>query len=1293
MPGLAVLGLLFSGQARADIALQDGSLTVTTSTGSKTVSVNNFTVTAGASVLVVALVDRNNASGDSGPVTLDWNGGGSPETLTQVVSINGAGSTYAWANVYYLFNPTPGTATITATDTSGNTPSVMAIQAYTLSGVDTSVAPVASSTNGNPVGTLNLMLDSTTPMLGWAAVCSHYGTTAGNGFQLSATGGTLNYTRSSVTIQEAMGYVANLGAGSSTITGRDANGSTQKMALAAAVFAPYLPGPDAPMGLTAMGQTNQVALSWTDSSGGAATSYVVWRNAGGGSFSPIGTNTGSANVTYTDTAVADWTAYNYSVQAVGAAGAGRFSDVASATPVGGPLAPTGVTVLGIGNSAVLNWNAPDGTTSYKVLRSTASGGETLLQSGVTETSFTNTGLTLNTTYYYVVQAVNDLGTSPNSAEVSVAPLSAPNTFVATGATNKVNLSWSDTTGGMASGYLVLRSITSGGGPDGYQQIAALAGNASTTFTDKTVYTNTYFYVIEATSSNATSAASSQASASAIWYMPAIAVPIAILDPISTGNFGSGATTVSMPFSVSAGAAALVFTLFDANNNDSGNFVGPDMVWSNITLGITQPITVAASANSHGYNYSWGSAWYLMNPLPGVGVLIGTESSGAHLAMFSQAYTLVGVDPNTTPEGLGNGAASSTALSVNTSPNTVLNSWAQAIAVNYNGGGGNDVVLSSSSGGIVQINYRAWGAQTTFGYITNINPGAGTVTATGTGSPTLEYLTVEVFAPLVTLSPPQNVTATGQNNQIALSWSSVSGAISYQVLRSTTSGSGYSVIRTNVGNGSVTFTDTGVANYTTYYYVVQAANASGVSLYSAEVNAFATGLPGVLTVTALGDVNKVDLNWAAQTDATSYNVYRSLTSSGGYSLIGSPTTAGFIDTAVVDGTRYYYEVNAVNGNGTGPNSSPVSAIPCVAFLTNYIGNFQSDADATPWVTLSGAPTSFYAAGDTPNGPSAGALEMDATFGPGTTGELNGIAKLFSPSLNVSTYKTIELDMYNYGGTWDQYQQISAVQLNLEVPVSGTPTYERGTFGDIQLNQTGDGAAWTHFVAPVADWNAYDLTQVSAFGINVLDFNFISAAGTPVAMRYANIAFSGAPAWVPTFTVASKTIASGSANVTLTGTVSSIVGGAPVYLWTGTPISVTIKGSTQTTAINDLAGNFSIDFNTTGFADGTYPVTYAAAGDMVALIGATNSSTTLTLTVNVPPTPPTILPPSLDATGNNLVIRTATESGHNYYLLSTTNLVPPVVWSTNTITAGTGGTITNLVTINKHPGALFLKYQVE
>src|SRR5271165_1662007 len=86
MSGLAVLGLLFCGNAWAQIALQDGSLTQATTTSSRTVSINNFTVTAGAKVLVVSLLDRNNVNGNVSPTSIPWIGG---QNLTRIVAVNG----------------------------------------------------------------------------------------------------------------------------------------------------------------------------------------------------------------------------------------------------------------------------------------------------------------------------------------------------------------------------------------------------------------------------------------------------------------------------------------------------------------------------------------------------------------------------------------------------------------------------------------------------------------------------------------------------------------------------------------------------------------------------------------------------------------------------------------------------------------------------------------------------------------------------------------------------------------------------------------------------------------------------------------------------------------------------------------------------------------------------------------------------------------------------------------------------------------------------------------------------
>lgn len=67
--GLALLGLFGCASARAQIALQDGSTNkIISNSGSSSIS-TNFTVTSGASVLVVSLYDRNNVASESAPAS------------------------------------------------------------------------------------------------------------------------------------------------------------------------------------------------------------------------------------------------------------------------------------------------------------------------------------------------------------------------------------------------------------------------------------------------------------------------------------------------------------------------------------------------------------------------------------------------------------------------------------------------------------------------------------------------------------------------------------------------------------------------------------------------------------------------------------------------------------------------------------------------------------------------------------------------------------------------------------------------------------------------------------------------------------------------------------------------------------------------------------------------------------------------------------------------------------------------------------------------------------------------
>jgi autotransporter-associated beta strand protein len=79
-----------------------------------------------------------------------------------------------------------------------------------------------------------------------------------------------------------------------------------------------------------------------------------------------------------------------------------------------------------------------------------------------------------------------------------------------------------------------------------------------------------------------------------------------------------------------------------------------------------------------------------------------------------------------------------------------------------------------------------------------------------------------------------------SQQVGLSWNTVSGAISYNVKRSTVSGAEATVANVSSANNnwpaSNQYTDTGLTTGKTYFYKVSAINTNGESLNSAEVSA-------------------------------------------------------------------------------------------------------------------------------------------------------------------------------------------------------------------------------------------------------------------------------------------------------------------------------------------------------------------------------------------------------------------------------------------------------------------------
>lgn len=84
-----------------------------------------------------------------------------------------------------------------------------------------------------------------------------------------------------------------------------------------------------------------------------------------------------------------------------------------------PAAPTGLTATAGKKKITLKWKPSSGASAYNVKRRTSNNvNYSTIASGITSTTYTNTGLTTGATYYYVVSATNGGGESANSNQAS-----------------------------------------------------------------------------------------------------------------------------------------------------------------------------------------------------------------------------------------------------------------------------------------------------------------------------------------------------------------------------------------------------------------------------------------------------------------------------------------------------------------------------------------------------------------------------------------------------------------------------------------------------------------------------------------------------------------------------------------------------------------------------------------------------------------------------------------------------------------------------------------------------------
>lgn len=163
-----------------------------------------------------------------------------------------------------------------------------------------------------------------------------------------------------------------------------------------------------------------------------------------------------------------------------------------------PSRPTGLTATQLNSNLIsLSWNYSSYATHYYVYRSTSYYGTYDIISSVTSTSYQDTNLNANTTYYYKVRAYNSTDISSESEIVSITVSNYLSDIMATpSGTNSIALTWTNV--GSAHSYRILRSTSYSGT---YNYIAA---SSSTGYTDNNLPSGTtYYYKVEAVSSSGT----------------------------------------------------------------------------------------------------------------------------------------------------------------------------------------------------------------------------------------------------------------------------------------------------------------------------------------------------------------------------------------------------------------------------------------------------------------------------------------------------------------------------------------------------------------------------------------------------------------------------------------------------------------------------------------------------------------------------------------------------------------------------------------------------------------------
>ncbi|HXH74804.1 MAG TPA: fibronectin type III domain-containing protein [Bacteriovoracaceae bacterium] len=619
---------------------------------------------------------------------------------------------------------------------------------------------------------------------------------------------------------------------------------------------------------------------------------VAWPAVQGGDSFDIqyGTTTGTYSTTLTNktspfliTGLSSGTNYFIRVIAKNAIGAGstvNSNELSQGTPVG---PPTGlIATAGLGQ-ITLSWDSMAGASSYKIYRGTTSGSYSLIASNVVSLNYlNNTGITNGTTYFYVVRSYNGYD-SAESSEVSAKTIAPFSMSSVTGTSpSTLEVSWSSTLGGDL--YDVRYGTTSGS----YTTISGV----TSPYTITGLSGNTNYYVVVRARNTVGSGAE------------ATTPELSRITPISAPNDLSAVATpskVTLSWSAVSGANSY-------------------KIWRGTSTGIHTEIATAITTLTYNDTsvVNGSTYYYVIKAFNGSDSAKSNEVVSKPIASFNIASTT---------------AVSSSRVDL---------TWAAvagADTYDISYGTSSGTYTTTVSGVSSPYAVTSLAPASTYFFIVTARNSVGS----GTARNSAETGATTAFG------APSGLAAVATPGQVNLTWNAVSGASSYKVLRGTVLGT-YTTIATGVGIPA--HTDTGLANGTTYFYVVRAFNGTD-SANSGEVSVKPIASFSLATA-VVNSSSSITLTWGAAAGADSFDVQYGA-SSGIYLGTVTGVTSPYTLTGLSAGTLYYISIRAKNtvGSGTNYNSNELSRTTSMGAPTGLIATGTPGQVGLNWNSMSGA----------------------------------------------------------------------------------------------------------------------------------------------------------------------------------------------------------------------------------------------------------------------------------------------------------------------------------------------------